>query len=190
MRLIAVLLLLLSTSAVAQAQRIRPATEADFIGYWRIQLVPNELHRSELQNEKTGYADPCQFFVHKPDGSWFNISHTNGAGVEETKRRCPATKRADIDLSLYVSLHSFGKASPYKWSKMPNQDGLFYVRDMSGAESRVVLWKADYILVDIPESASRGYDFKKGDLLMQLTRRVNATSVTPIWPMVLRPVLD
>ena len=185
MRFFVVFLLFVNASAVAQV-RTQPATESNFIGYWRILLVPNEIHKSEMQNEKTGYADPCQFFIHKPDGTWFNISINNGAGVEETKRRCPGMKRADIDLSLYAVRN----VSPYKWTKMPNQDGLFYVKNASNPESRALLWKADYILVDIPESMNRGYDLKKGDLLMQLTRRVNATSVAPAWPMILRPVPD
>lgn len=171
---------------MAQEQQFRPARDVDFIGYWRIQLVPNEMHRSEFKNEQMGYSDPCQFFIHRQDGSWFNVSSNTGAGVEETKRKCLAMKKADVDQLLY----SVGNQPPYRWRKMQNQDGLFYVGDPSKAESETLLWKADAVLVDIPESAARGYDFKKGDLLMQLTKRINATSVAPVWPMVLRPLAD
>jgi hypothetical protein len=184
--LIFIAIFLLGDLSHAQAQKFRPATEADFVGYWRITLVPNEMHKSEFKNEQTGYSDPCQFFIHKKDGNWFNMSSNNGAGVEETKRLCPNKKRSDLDLSI----SAIRNETPYRWKKYTNQDGLFLVSDPSRPGSLPVLWKADLVLVDIPESAARGYDFKKGDLLMQLTRRINATTVAPVWPMVLRPVLD
>lgn len=89
--------LFVCVGAAAQGQKTRPATETDFTGYWRVVLIPNEVHGSAYKNEQMGYADPCQFLVHKPDGTWFNISVTNMAGAEESRRQC-LTKQAGATL--------------------------------------------------------------------------------------------
>lgn len=54
------LLAVFSSVAMGQA-KTRPATEADFIGYWRIVLIANDKTGSRHKNEDMGYADPCQF---------------------------------------------------------------------------------------------------------------------------------
>jgi hypothetical protein len=189
MRLLAFVVgLSLSVVAAAQTQKTRPATEADFTGYWRIVLIPNEVHRSRFKNEEMGYADPCQFLVHKPDGTWFNISVTNMAGPEESRRQCPTT-RAGVDTAMFAQTQS-----PFRWSKLPNQNGLFFIRDTrpqtDPQKPVALLWKADYVLEDVPGNAAFAFDLKKGDVLMQMTQRMGGNNIAPVWPMLLRPVGD
>jgi len=182
---------IVSTLAAAEG-KTRPASEVDFIGYWRIIPIPNELSRSELKNENMGYSDPCQFLVHKLDGTWYNLTVSNAAGDEESKRKC-LTKKSEVDLGLF----SVGTSS-HRWSKLPNRDGLFFVKDMSVTnpkEKSALLWKADLILEDIPSIAIFGTDLQKGDMLMQLTKRVNdnnigSMKIAPIWGMILRPLKE
>lgn len=182
------LLVIFSAAASAQMPKTRPATESDFAGYWRIVLIPNDVHKSRFKNEQMGYSDPCQFFVHKPDGTWFNISVTNMGGAEESKRKCP-TKRAAVDVSMVAQ-----SQSPFKWNKLPNQNGLFFIRDttpQAGPKKPVaLLWKADYVLEDIPASPAFGVDVKKGDMIMQITQRMEGNNIAPVWPMILQPVED
>lgn len=187
MKFLATLLLITAATASAQEQKTRPALEADFVGYWRIILIANEVHNSPLKNEKMGYSDPCQFFVHKPGGVWHNISITNVAGPDESKRQCP-TQRSLVDVSL-----SAQPTSPFKWTKVPSQNGLFFIMDTSVTDPKAVsslLWKADYVLEDIPAIPSIGFALKKGDLIMQLTRRLEGNRIAPVWPMILRAVQE
>ncbi len=177
-----VLLLLLASGATAQGQKTRPANEIDFTGYWRIVLIPNEVHGSPYKNEKMGYSDPCKFLVHKPDGSWFNITISVLSGAEESRRQCPTTQ-AGVDTAMIAQTQS-----PFRWHKAnPNQNGLFFIGDttpQSGPTKPVaLLWKADYVLEDVQQLG-----LKKGDLLMQITQRVGGNNIAPIWPMILRPV--
>jgi hypothetical protein len=182
MKFVAVLLgLALVSDVAAQGQKSRPASDADFTGYWRIVLIPNEVHGSPYKNEQMGYADPCQFLVHKADGTWFNITISVLAGEEESKRQCP-TKQAGVDSAMFMQTQS-----PFRWHKaIPNQDGLFFIRDTSPQTDPkkpvALLWKADYLLDDVPNMG-----WKKGDLLMQITQR-RGNNIAPIWPMILRPV--
>lgn len=189
MKFVAILFLFVATLAQAQSsgQKVRPAGEKDFVGYWRIHLIANELHKSQLRNESLRYNDPCQFFIHKPNGAWFNLSISNPAGAEEAKRQCPNSK-ARVDSSL------FGQSSSrYQWKKVPDQEGFFVIRDTQATDTTAipaVLWKADYVTEDIPAPATVGFDLKKGDLIMQLTRRVDEGKIAVVWPMVLRPLRD
>ena len=181
------LVVILSTAAFAQSQKSRPATESDFSGYWRIVLIPNEVHNSKIKNEQTGYSDPCQFFVHRPDGTWFNVSVANMAGAERSKSECPTT-RAAVD----AKFASFGKPE-FRWRKAPNQDGFFFIGVLASQEPKkaaALLWKADYVLEDTSHSQASSVEFKKGDMIMQLTQRTADNRVAPVWPTILRPVGD
>jgi hypothetical protein len=184
MRIVAVFLLLLASSVPAQGQKTRPATEADFTGYWRVVLIPDDVHKSRFKNEDTGYANPCQFLIHKADGSWHNISIHNAAGAEESLRQCP-TSRTAVDVFLVAP------TSRFRWNKLPNQHGLFWTIDTASTapQSRsALLWKSDVVLTDIPGSPAFDFDLRRGDLIMQLTRLLGGTNIEPVWPMVLRPV--
>ena len=174
--------LLFVWGVAAQGRKTRPATEADFTGYWRIVLIPNEVHGSPYKNEQMGYADPCQFLVHRPDGTWFNITISNMAGAEESRRQCP-TKQAGVDAAMFAQTQA-----PFRWHKAtPNQNGLFFIRDTTPQTDPkkpvAFLWKADYMLDDSPDLG-----LKKGDMLMQITQRTGGNSIAPIWPMILRPL--
>lgn len=168
-------------------QKIRPATNADFSGYWRIVLIPNHLHKN-VKNESMGFSDPCQFLVHKPDGIWDNITITNGAGVDETVRQCTTTTKSLIDIARLSK-----PASPFRWNKNQFQDGFFYIKNSSITDPKAIagnLWKVDYVTEDFPAAGLFGFDLKKGEMIMQLTQVLEGNRVLPVWSMVLRPVLE
>lgn len=168
--------------AVAAGQSTHPATESEFVGYWRIILIDNDRHKSGIKNEQTNYTDPCQFLVHQSDGSWMNISPMIVGGQKATKENCP-TDRAEIDKHIAIAK---SLSQPFKWSKLGNQNGLFYVTDPT--TNTGLLWKADYVVEDLPAVERIGFELKKGDVIMQLTRRLGPNEIAPVWPMVLRPV--
>jgi hypothetical protein len=180
---------LLSSCATKQTPqqplKLVPATSENFIGYWRINLIPNEKHKSQYKNENMGYSSPCQFFIHKPNGDWYNLTISNGAGDAESLRRCP-NKKADIDLGMLAL--SMSKTS-ITWEKAKLQDGLFYVTDHS-PNGKTLLWKADYVTVDVASEKTIGADLKKGDMFMQITKNQGGNNFAPVWPMVLRPVVE
>lgn len=179
------LALLISPTVWAQEARIRPATEQEFTGYWRIRLVPNEVHRSEIKNERTGYADPCQFFLHRADGIWWNVSISRGGSPEEARRNCPTLKRADID-----QMERLRGAPSYEWIKVKSANGLYIVREKKAERPGGLIWKADYIVEDVPDAIARGWEMRKGSMVMNLMRVVGQGQVTPAWPMILEPVLE
>jgi len=53
MRFFLLLFLIWSSVAVAQSKNVRPANDSDFTGYWRVVLIPNDVHRSRFKNEVT-----------------------------------------------------------------------------------------------------------------------------------------
>ena len=178
------LVFLISVGKLASAaeQPTHPANESEFVGYWRIILIDNDLHKSAIKNEQTGYSDPCQFFINLPDGSWLNISPTIVRGEKATKINCPSGKN-EIDKLIPVSL---SVSQHFKWSKLNKQNGLFYISDP--ATKNGLLWKADYVAEDLPAVEKCGFDLKKGDMIMQLARRLGPAEIAPVWPMILRPV--
>lgn len=187
MRLVATLLLFVSTIVSAQDQApIRPATNADLPGYWRVVLLPDELHKL-VKNETMGFSGPCRFLILKADGTWHNVSIANGAGDEETLRQCP-TQRSAID-QLLTSL----PPSKIRWNKHQFQDGFLFSRDISITDPNAIaghLWKVDYVAEDFPSAKLFGFDLKKGEMIMQLTRSGGNNMVIPVWSMVLRPIQE
>ncbi|MFZ3019644.1 MAG: hypothetical protein WA056_14435 [Gallionella sp.] len=180
----ATLIFLLCSSQLvfAGGQSTHPANENEFVGYWRILLIDNNRHKSGIKNEETNYIDPCQFLIHQSDGSWMNISPMIVNGQKATKDNCP-TDRAEIDKHIAIAKSI---SQPFKWSKLKNKNGLFYVAD--SATNSGLLWKADYVAEDLPVVERIGFELKRGDMIMQLARFLGPTEIAPIWPMVLRPV--
>jgi hypothetical protein len=148
----------------ALGQKTRPATEADFTGYWRVVLIPDEVHKSRFTNQQVGYTSQCQYFVHRLDHAWLNVTLDGD---------CPA-KRSALEGGTALMY------SPFKWERVPGEDGLFFIR----APDKAVVWKADYVLEDMPGEVL----LLRGDLVMQLTERTGPGLVAPVWPMVLRPL--
>lgn len=175
-----------SISSLAKSPLTQPATETQFSGYWRIVLIPNDIHKKKFKNEELGYSDPCQFFVHKPDGTWFNISITNMAGADESVRKCPNNSAALEQVILSRP------QSEYRWSKFLNRDGLYLIKDTTpNTDTKkpvALIWKSDYILTDIPASPSFNFELKKGDLFMQLMQPTEDHRLAVAWPMILRPI--
>lgn len=160
---------------------LRSAQPNEFAGYWRIVLIPDEKLNLKIQNKNTGFADPCQFFIHKEDGSWMNISISYGASDEETRSRCPHTTKKDIDSMLAAN-----SISPiHGWSQL--RLGFYRVKDgLTGYDNQV--WAVDYVTEDV--SIANYFDFKQGDLIMNLGIPAEKGKVMLAWRMVLRPVLD
>jgi hypothetical protein len=167
MRLLVLKLLVVCAALVpfaAFAQKTRPATEADFTGYWRVVLIPDEVHKSRFTNQQVGYTAQCQYFVHRLDGAWLNVTLDG---------QCPV-KRSALEAGTALMY------SPFKWERVPGEDGLFFIR----APDNAVVWKADYVLEDMPGEVL----LLRGDLVMQLTEKTGPGMVAPVWPMVLRPL--
>lgn len=178
--LLLVLLFMLPRAGLAEEQKLRSATAAEFVGYWKIVLIPNEVHGSPVKNEQMGYSGPCQFLVLRADGNWFSVNITNMAGDEQSKRQCP-TKRAEVDTSLLGQ-----QQSRYRWSIFPNLSGMFVQSDtapQSPQAKSMLLWKADLVLEDVPSLGMR-----KGDMLLQVARQTAGGQFAPVWPMILRPI--
>jgi hypothetical protein len=183
------LLLAFTSSASAQSDKTHPATESEFIGYWKIKLIPNEKHRSQFRNEDVGYSEKCQFLIFKQNGEGRSITFTNISGEETSPENCTLHK-SDIDLGLISSTQVINHS---EWQKVPKQEGLFFTKDSAKTDSKAsvaLLWKVDYVLEDIDATTAFGFNLKKGDMIMQVTRRLSDNSVAPVWPMVLRPVQE
>ncbi len=165
MKLLVLLAALVPLLAFGQA-KTRPATEADFTGYWRVVLIPDEVHKSRFTNRQVGYTDRCQYLAHRRDGAWFNVT-LEGA--------CPA-KRSALEGGTALMY------SPFRWERVPGKEGLFFIRNAGEA----VVWKADYVVEDSPPDSE--VMLLRGDLVMQLTERTGPNTVAPVWPMVLRPL--
>ena len=168
MRLLALLALLVPALAAAQGLKTRPATEKDFTGYWRIVLIPDEVHHSRFKNVQMGYSAHCQYFVHRDDRVWFNVTLEGDC----------VTKRSALEAGTALMY------SPFRWESVPDSAGLFFIRNADEA----VIWKADYVLEDTPPTPERDVLLLKGDLVMQLTEKTGPRTVAPVWPMVLRPL--
>lgn len=182
--------LLLTLSLAASAQTgMRPAGAADFTGYWRVLLIPDEVHRAELRNAQIGFTGPCQFFVHRPDGRWYNISIDHNAALEESRRNCP-TRRAELDTVLAANQARTGN---YAWRRMGSLLPIYLIEDRSPG-GKTMAWKADYVESDLPPAPGIGFALTKGDLLMQHARLATtldgAPSIELVWPMVLRPLAE
>lgn len=183
------LLLAFSSLASAESSKTHPATESEFVGYWKIKLIPNEKHRSQFKNEDVGYSEKCQFLIFTPNGEGNSITFTNISGEEPSAENCTSNK-SDIDLGL-ISPTQVVKGT--EWQKVPKQEGLFFTKDHSKTDTTAaiaLLWKVDYVLEDIETTSAFGFNLKKGDMIMQVTRRLSDNSVAPVWPMVLRPVQE
>jgi hypothetical protein len=175
------LLLFISSASPAQEHKfMRPAAEAEFAGYWRIILIPEGKSTPKLRNKDSGFADPCQFFVHRPDKTWINISLFSATGEEETRRLCPAILKKDVDAAITANAAGIAR---YKWRNL--RGALYAVDGTSSKDQRI--WAADYVTEDasIPDY----FDFRKGDLLMSLTEP-GPNGPALLWRMVLRPVPD
>jgi len=164
MRRLVLLAALVPLLAFGQSAKTRPATVADFTGYWRVVLIPDEVHKSRFTNKQVGYTDQCQYFVHRLDGAWLNVTLDG---------QCPV-KRSALEAGTALMY------SPFKWERVPGEDGLFFIR----APDNAVVWKADYVLEDMPGE----FLLLRGDLVMQLTEKTGPGTVAPVWPMVLRPL--
>jgi len=168
MKLLVLIAALCPLLAFGQAMpKTRPATVADFMGYWRVVLIPDEVHKSRFTNKQVGYTDQCQYFVHRLDGAWLNVTLDG---------QCPV-KRSALEAGTALMY------SPFKWERVPGEDGLFFIR----APDNAVVWKADYVLEDTAP-AEAGVLLLRGDLVMQLTEKTGPGTVAPVWPMVLRPL--
>ena len=185
-------LLFTSTASFSQERQvIRHAEQSDFVGYWRVFLIPDEkrLHPNVF-NKDVGFAGSCRFVVHKPDGAWFNVTINNGSGEEETKLRCPSISTKDIDQAVIST--NLLSPSQIKWTKL--QTPLFAVENLS-SKNRVI-WIADYVTEDTSDYVTDGvsianfFDFKKGDLIMDRAVPIGQGQIKAVWRMVLRPVLD
>lgn len=183
------LLLAFTSLASAQPNKTHPATESEFIGYWKIKLIPNEKHRSQFKNEDVGYSEKCQFLIFKPNGEGNSITFTNISGEEKSPETCTFHK-SDIDLGLISPTQAIKRS---EWQKVPKQEGLFFTKDPAKTDIKAptaLLWKVDYVAEDIDTTVAFGFGLKKGDMIMQVTRRLSDNSVAPVWPMVLRPVQE
>lgn len=181
--------LAISNLTFAQSNKTHPATESEFVGYWKIKLIPNEKHRSQFKNEDVGYSEKCQFLVFKPNGEGYSIIFTDPSGQEKSSETC-SFRRSDIDLELRLPTQA---AKRSEWKKVPKPEGLFFTKELPEADPKAsiaLLWKVDYVLEDIDTTKAFGFDLKKGDMIMQVTRRLSDNSVAPVWPMVLRPVFE
>lgn len=173
-------LFFLSNLAYAQEQKIIPSSKADFIGYWRIILIPDEFQKGTFKNSQMGYSAPCQFFVNYPDGSWLNTTVTNMAGAKESKDKCPKIK-SELDVSL-----AFGDKSKFKWEQI--REGYFHIHEAStktASNPIGIVWKADKILA---KTFFFGLTLGKGDLIMQIIKPVSQNRGEAIYAMVLRPL--
>jgi len=163
MKLLLALLVLAPLAAAGQV-KTRPATEADFTGYWRIVLIPDEVHKSRFTNKQVGYTDRCQYIVQRPDHAWYNVTLDG---------QCPA-RRSALEQGTALMY------TPFKWERVAGEDGLFFIRSANDA----MVWKADYVLEDMDGDVL----LLRGDLVMQLTEKTGPGTVAPVWPMVLRPL--
>lgn len=186
--LLALSLSLLGSGASAQTG-MRPASEADFTGYWRILLIPDEVHGAELRNEQIGFTGPCQFFVHRADGQWHNISIGHNAPREEALRHCP-TRRAELEAVLAANR---ARAGDYAWRRMNPLLPLYLIEDR-GPGGKTMAWKADHVETELPPGPRIGFALHKGDLLLQHARLATTLDGLPsielVWPMVLRPLAE
>ena len=175
-----ILLLLMGIAATcgAQEKALRPAQDTEFIGYWRIMLIPDEKSNLKIQNRETGFSDPCQVLVHKADGGWFNITISNLAGDEASRRQCDALKKKDVDASPAL----LGARNRFTWKRATPQ--VFEVEDVTSKAKRY--WLADYVTKDT--SAPNYFDFKLGDLVMSMALPTGDGRVAIAWRMVLRPI--
>ena len=165
--------------ALAQEEKpLRSATEAEFVGYWRIMLIPDEKSNLRVRNKDTGLADPCQVLIHRQDGFWFNITVSNGAGEEESRRRCPALTRKDVDLYLAAAR----APKRFKWKKLT--PSVFEIQDEITKDKRY--WVADFTTRDA--SLPNFFDLKQGDLVMNMAIPAPDGRVVTAWRMVLRPI--
>lgn len=171
----------------AAGVKMHMASESDFVGFWRIMLIPNELSRSELKNEVSGYSDPCQFFIHLSSGKWVNLtvltSIKDSEGKEVKLKDCPATK-SELEPNLTAVNAT---SSEYVWHIQKGSDGFFWVKK---ANSQVgdFLWRAVIIDENISRPDIFGFDLVQGDMTMNLMRRRVDGKIEAFWGMVLRPL--
>ena len=174
-------LILVSCAASSQEQTTHAAGSQDFIGSWRVVLIPNNFQKSKFKNEEMGYSDPCQFFIHNSDNSWNNLTINNASGIQETIKQCPTSKAA---LAPYLTTQN---PSQFKWEQM--REGFFNISEANTKNSpsqNSIVWKADTVSADI---SLLGLKLKKGDMIMQIIKPVSQTRGEAVYSIVLRPLV-
>jgi hypothetical protein len=175
-----------TSSTFAQWDGTRPATEKDFIGYWKIVLIPDEIQKSRIKNKdiKLYSSPPCRFLSHRPNGDWTNFSASSPAGDEATQRNCDKRLSA-----IKFAAESSGQAE-YRWERMRGDEGLFFLLRASPKQP-VEIWKVETVTDAAKLKVDWGVsELKDGDLLVQLMfPRENSGSRIPtldrVWMMVL-----
>jgi hypothetical protein len=157
-----VTLALLTAASLLHAQglKIRPATQDEFVGFWK--LLPYPASEQPRVLPANPFPGECQFFAHFSDGAWMHVVREMG--------RCEETAST---LEKRIREPGFGRIASFE---VGNGRLLINRHDQRFSEP----WKIDLVLeiVDIP-----GLSLQPGDLLMQL---VDIKGKEIIWRRLLR----
>lgn len=157
----------------AQQITVRPATQDDFSGYWK--LLPYSDERQPKILKESPWPGECQFFLHSSSGSWMQVASRDAAGNDLKDDRCKKTTK-DLDASL--SLQGSEYTPTWKYLKG-------HVQINFPQQQVIETWKIDVFSTDVPLPNPFGVELRRGDLAMQL---VDLQKRVILWRRLLRRV--
>jgi hypothetical protein len=128
-----------------QPAAIRPATPQEFVGYWKLVPLPDQVQPRKLAGNP--WPGECQFFGHYKDGTWQHM----------------VVERGDCASSPEI-LDTFTRNSPKPATYEFFAQGSIWIRQpVSG---RTEGWGVGYVVAD--KLMLGGIHLLPGDLVMQL----------------------
>ena len=177
-KLITVIFLVLSfcsTTAISDELKTDIATPQQYIGYWRLIPIADNLQSTAYQ-QRPAFKTNCQVFIHGEDNSWLQLQLENMAGEEEAMRQCPETKEA-IEKAKDLSL--VGRKTDFLWQQLERKN--FYV---TTNKKLAYFWQIGVVEEDYTAPDTSGLPpMIKGDLVVIL---MHPQTKTPYWRGVLR----
>jgi hypothetical protein len=154
--LLASALVFWTTGICAQQIAVRPATQEDFVGYWKL-LPYGEDGQPKILKESP-WPGKCQFFVHSPKNMWVQVASRDATGKDLEGDRCKKTAQ---DLDAGISLQDT-KSMP-SWRYVQG-----HVQISFPQQNFSEVWKVDVFSNDVAQPNPFGIDIKQGDVIMQL----------------------
>jgi len=181
--------LLISSFAFGKEGKARYAIESDIPGYWSVLLLDRFESEGPIKNRDMFHGAACNVHVFKSDGKYINVISEVGVTDTVKKTRCARTI-AEVDKGL-LAINSMSTTWSTWQALGAKNSGGFSTRgptDPGDLSWQIVIVEEE---TDDPVQAQNfGFELKKGDLILNLLKRVQGSSFRVMWFTVLRRISE
>ena len=195
---ILLLALLSANTSFGADPKTHPANESEFVGYWRVHTVSDEIRRENLKdsnlgfdvkNADTGLGDPCQFVIILASRHWATIPMEKMGSADEARKQCLSTSKKDVQATVLLMQNL--STTQRSWQPAPNVVGAYLMHYPE--LKKTLIWKADTVDESALSPKLTGFDLMAGDMVMTILKVIQGetpqtSKVIPAWYAVLRPV--